>query len=150
MLVDYEKKTVEREFEFVKKVELVSKNGKKYSRMFWKNTDDDIATYIELNIKFNRNEIMDLREAINNEFLGWSFGKKCKENDEPVYVLEFEDEKQSYTYSELSAKIDTLRKSNAEFIRKEILQAPFRLGKNMYAQANKVVGKKHPTNDGGW
>ena len=148
MLVGYEKNNG-REFEFIKKAELTSKNGKKYSRMFWKNVDTGtIATYTELSLKYNRNEIEDLFEAVTPTFTGWSFGKKCKQNEEPKYILTFSDRPDKvFSYSEFKAHTEKFMPSKSAWLQKEILDAPFKLGENMYSQLTRAVGKKHESTD---
>ncbi|MHA1663921.1 MAG: hypothetical protein ACTSVR_11775 [Candidatus Thorarchaeota archaeon] len=152
--MNYEKNN-SREFEFVKKAELTSKGGKKYSRMFWKlKQSGEIATYIEMSLKYNQDEIEDLFEVVTPTFTGWSFGKKCKQNEEPKYVLSFSDRADKvFSYDELMAHTRKFLPSKAEWLQESIVSAPFKLGENMYSQLTRAVGKKHESTDAqedGW
>ncbi len=133
MLVNYEKNSV-REFEFVKKVDLTAKGGKKYSRMFWKlNESGEIATYMELGMKFNREDIEAIRELVDDRIVGFSFGKKPKSRHEPEYAITLDTGKTiKLLYSELKKKLESLDDSTKAL--KLMLEAPFLLGKNMIAK----------------
>lgn len=141
MLVGYDKKQKQvRDFEFIKKVELTSQNGRTYHRMFWKlKAADKIATYIELSLKFNRDEISQIQDEVDDRIVGFSFGKKTRDKEEPKYIIQFEDGgTKKLSYSELKKKV-----KDSETATKMILESPFVLGENMYRQANQLTGKKH-------
>lgn len=135
-----------REFEFVEKIQLTSKDGKKHSRIFWKhNATDQIATHTELHNDFDTNrKILDrIRSIWDDRIISFSFGKNTKDRHNPRYEVILTDGIAKFTYLEFVEKIDTIdNEADRQEIMKLMLNAPFVLGENMHNQAHVIVNSE--------
>lgn len=120
MLVDYQRKSQSKYFEFCGSVDV----GSKYPRLFWKEVSTNrICCFWSICNSKNAEIMKVVHKDISNRITSVSFGEGCKSNEEPKWKLTGLDESGNpksvtYTHSELKELITGSK----------ILDYPFALG----------------------
>ncbi len=139
-----------KEFEHIKKVSSVAKNGNEYERHFWKlkSGDRDIATFVAWNKNYNPKEIRGLQGTLDEDIIGFSFGGGCKKGEDPKYVFTFHGgSKKSFSFSELLDSFSGMDEDAKQSAIETVLKPPFVLGGRMYAKVADLDVREQPTKE---